>query len=243
MSQPTFAAVNSGPVASEVILSEIFYHAEERPTFRAGFGPGQRLAFETVSGIWTLEEGRYHVVPEGGDTVALATGAGPLTSEVRIDVTMRFPSVSANNTNGAVIFDYKGPTDFKFVSVHARNNRIRIGQRDGEDWKFLADYLEPLGIAADTDHRITVSLFGSVASVSFGGKTRLSHNFGEPLAGGRVGLGSRTGEAFFDNFTLERRIDEADFEYVELTNTSDESIDVSGWVLSGGVAASRRPAV
>ena len=237
MSQQTFGAFNSGPAVGPVILSEIQYHAAQPPLHRESFTLPDSLAFETVSGMWMLEEGRYHVVPEGGDTVALATGTGPLTSEVRIDVTMRFPSVSDYNTNGAVIFDYKGPTDFKFVSVHARNNRIRIGQRDGEDWKFLGDYLEPLGIAAETDHRITVNLFGSVASVSFGGKTRLSHNFGEPLAGGRVGLGSRTGEAFFDDFSLERRIDEADFEYVELTNTSGESVDVSGWALSGGVAA------
>jgi hypothetical protein len=150
---------------------------------------------------------------------------------------MRFPEESPYNTNGAVVFDYKSPTDFKFVSVHARNGRMRIGQRDGEDWKFLADYLEPQGIASETDHRITVSLIGSVASVTTGGKTRLTYNFGVPLSGGRVGLGSRAGEASFDDFSLEKRIDEEDFEYVELTNTTEESVDVSGWALAGGIEA------
>jgi hypothetical protein len=232
MLRPTPGAPNAGPVTPEIVLSEIHYQPAIAETRRDDFSQDSSTVLQPVLGDWSIVEGRYQVVPgDEGDTAALLSA--PLTNDYRARVTLEIPAESTALSNGALLFDYHGPNDFKFVSLHAGNGRWRMGRRDDAGWHFLIDLQLP--VRTDTDYALTLEIRGSVAILRFGHEQRIRFDFAEPLGDGQFGLGSKGGQARFDNLEIEMLGDAGRFEFVEVTNTADRTMELSGWTLSGGI--------
>jgi len=234
---PTFGAANLGVKVGAVLISEVHYNA---PRFARSFDFQDAAAdpLNRVLGNSRIVDGRYQVMPasEGnGDTVSLFP-AGVPTGEIKITATLRVPSVSDFNKNGVFIFDYHGPTDFKFASFQFGRSRVRIGQRDATGWNFLADEASSSPLVKDTDLDVTVEIRGPVVEVLLGGVVQVRHRFeGLDIFSGDIGLGSKNGQADFDDVVVASLRDQREFEFVELTNPSALPVDIGGWRLGGAV--------
>jgi len=234
MTEQTFGATNSGPVVGDVLVSEVHYHPAAPPDVVERFDDATTGGLTPRQGTWTVDGGRLHVEPDAaGDTVALLAAGAARTGDVRISTTLRIPATSAFNRNGAIVFDYQGPTDFKFASVHPGSGRWRIGQRNADGWNFLAQTRQT--IPSGTDLAVSVELRGSLAVLRMGDSVKVSYDFGAPLTGGLIGLGSKKGEATFDDLRVTILSDPDVFEFVELLNRVDFAVDLAGWQLDGGI--------
>jgi len=228
----TFGRANAPPLPSQVLLTEIHY----RPVGKIehDFDRGTAEGLTPRSGIWQVVDGRYQVTPDAaGDTVSTIDLLGPTTSSMTVSTTVRISSDTTFNKNAALIFDYRNPTDFKFASVHAGSGRWRIGRRDANGWNFLATAKKP--VALDRDVPFTVAIDGSVVTVRSGASIMVRYDFEEPLSGGMLGVGSKNGQAMFDDITVWPDPDPDALEFVELFNPSGQPIDLNGWRLTGGI--------
>ncbi|MFV2070291.1 MAG: lamin tail domain-containing protein, partial [Pirellulales bacterium] len=154
------------------------------------------------------------------------------TRNVLISATLQLPTESTFNRNGAILFDYRNPNDFKFASVHG-GGRWRIGERTADGWDFLAQGERKL--SAETDLFVSVEIRGSMVVLRSGTSVMASYDFGEPFVGGQIGLGSKNGEALFDDVVVDPLTSSEEFEFVELFNTSGSIVDLSGWQLDSGI--------
>ena len=119
MTEPTLGAANSAPVGGPVIVSEVHYHPTELPGYRQDFSTGTAAGIVPQTGTWSVDAGRYHVLadPDKTDAVALIAALDRRAKNVTISATVRLPSESTVNKNAVLIFDYRGPTDFKFAGA------------------------------------------------------------------------------------------------------------------------------
>ena len=122
-----------------------------------------------------------------------------LTSTFRVD------SASAS---GGFVFDYYGPTDFKYVTISAATRQITLGHRTASGWTtdatFTLNSLQP-----GVDYQLAMTLRGTTVNVTLGGTTVLSHAFNSLLTDGEFGLFARTGTSSFDMLAV--RSDDPDF--------------------------------
>ncbi|MFV2067362.1 MAG: CotH kinase family protein, partial [Pirellulales bacterium] len=229
MTRQTFGSANSGPAVGSLVISEVHYQpVRYGETFEAGTADG----FTSVLGQWAVAGGRYEVVPVGNaDTIATFAAFDTPPDEIRVATTVNFPATSSFNRNAAVIFDYRGETDFKFASVHS-NGRVRIGQRDENGWDVLNEF--KWVVPEEVDIKIAVEITGSVVRLLASGHEKVRWDFGDAMGDGRVGLGSKNGEARFDDVVVEP-LDAEQFEFLELFNTTSSPVDLAGWQVSGPV--------
>ncbi|MFV2068968.1 MAG: lamin tail domain-containing protein, partial [Pirellulales bacterium] len=233
MAEQTFGQENTGPVLGDVVLSEVDYHPADVAAVSEDFDQGSADRFTPVQGAWTVVDGRYQVVPgTEGDTISIMETETANTRNVLISTTLQLPAESTFNRNGAILFDYRNPTDFKFASVHG-GGKWRIGQRTAGGWDFLAQGERKL--SAETDLFVSVEIRGSMVVLRSETSVVVSYDFGEPLGGGQIGLGSKNGEALFDDVVVDPLTRNEDFEFVELFNTSGSIVDLSGWQLDSGI--------
>jgi len=233
MASPSFGAANTGPLASDVIVSEVHYNPALRGNYTNDF-EANASGLVRVAGDWTLADGRFHAVPGAdNDALTIISDLGPLSRNVSISATIKIPVETDVNRNGLVIFDYQSPTDFKFASIHTSSGKWRIGNHDADGWHFLAQLAER--IAFNLDHELRVELRGSVATVFGNNAEKVSFDFGESLSDGAIGLGTKHGEASFGSLQVTSIVDAKQYDFVELFNRSDHAVDLSGWQLAGGI--------
>ncbi|MFV2070250.1 MAG: lamin tail domain-containing protein, partial [Pirellulales bacterium] len=230
----SLGAVNRRPVAGDVVLSEVHYRPQPFTGFRHDFAEGTDEGFTPRLGDWSVDEGRYLVTPgPEGDTASLVASLPTQPRQTTLAATVVVPEESSFNRNAALLFDYQGPNDFKFASLHASSGKLRIGMRDETGWHFLAEVKSRT--PANTDLRFAVRIRGSVATLLLQDVTWLQYDFGDRLSDGAVGLGSKGGEARFDDVELSWDESSDTFEFVELSNTTSAAIDVTDWRLVGDI--------
>ncbi len=240
MRTATLGAENSGPATGDVVVSEILDRVPALETFEHSFDNGSTAGFTPRLGTWSVkEDGRYTVIPgPEGDTVSLLTGGlDPQPRNVRFATSLRIEWLTEFSRNGAIIFDYRGAEDFKFASVHVVAGKWRVGQRTPEGWQFLAELAEPITPLLIRDGQLAVALEirGTTASLLHKGAVKVSHDFGESLGGGALGLGSKNGQALFDDVVVESLMESDDFRFIELINTTQADQQLDGWQLAGSV--------
>ena len=103
--------------------------------------------------------------------------------------------------NAVVVFDYRGPTDFKFAGGFFGANQWRIGHFDGTNW--VTDDSFGVSIAVGIDYDMELQVDGTTATLSVGGVQKAVANFGVPLNTGEIGLGSHNAVAVFDEFAVQ----------------------------------------
>ncbi len=241
MREPTLGTPNAGPRMGPVILSELHYHPGDLPDTVLQFSDGESPALDPEAGNWMVSEGKYSLVPSAetnGDSLAVLRGVQPLTDRFSLSVDIELPEdVPGFSRNAAVVFDYQDPANFKFASVHLNANKWRIGLHDDTGWHFIDDIIQfpPLSLH-EQPFEVRLEVDGTFARLRADGTAKVSYDFGTPLNKGLVGVGSKNGRAVFDNFKLQR-FNADSFEFVELVNTSQATVDLGGWEISGDVLA------
>ncbi|MAE65808.1 MAG: hypothetical protein CMJ18_16180, partial [Phycisphaeraceae bacterium] len=163
------------------------------------FADGQADFLTPVSGAWSIDGAtRYVSTPAvGEDGVSVLTLSEALPATFAIDTLMHGLDGGAGySKNAAVIFDYQGPTDFKFAGGFFGAGQWQIGHHDGTSWVVDASFAEPLQLRQDYLAQLVIR--DGAAALTVDGVLKVSHDFGAPLSDGRVGLGTRSAVAGFN---------------------------------------------
>ena len=122
------------------------------------------------------------------------------------------------NANAFLIFDYFGPTDFKFAGLDQSTNKVVLGHRTATEWVY--DIQANMLIKAGRYYEVLVVVNGLVVTVLVDGVARASYTYaprevdGEwyGLEMGLVGVGSNNSRGSFDNFSVAVLPPQATFE-------------------------------
>ena len=167
------------------------------------FEDGVADAFDPVSGTWQVTPaGRYAVtVGVGLDGVSTVDLSEPLPLRYAVEATVvGLDAGSDSFSNAVVIFDYRGPDDYKFAGAFFGANKWRIGHVDASGMHtdiLIADNLE-LG----TEYAIQVVARGSKATLLQDGAIKTQFDFGEPINNGVPGVGVFNAWAEFDEVAI-----------------------------------------
>jgi Ca2+-binding RTX toxin-like protein len=150
-----------------------------------------------VAGDWNVVGGRLDGTPGAGDSFAMRLSdlTVPPASLIVLET-----SFDASNAGG-VVFDVYGPDQFKFVTFHPSTHELIIGHLSPRrGW--VEDAITTLKGNTSGDHRLTVSLKGSTASVEVDGQSQLGYVFNAVTVDGKFGVISVGDTTSFDTFTL-----------------------------------------
>lgn len=162
--------------------------------------------FVPRSGLWQAVQppGTYRgSAVDGGDAITVFEGTAPLAADFDYVATITTRDGGIGSwTNGLLIFDWHGPRDFKYAGGFFGADVWRIGRFDGTDW--LVDATAGQALDVGVAHHVTLVVRGEVATLRVDGIDTVSHDFGDPLNDGRVGLATRRAVTDFDDLQLER---------------------------------------
>ena len=166
------------------------------------FDDGAADFFDVNSGAWTVINDRYRVVPSlGNDAITTIRVADALPTDLDVQATIHGESVSGYYHNALVVFDHQNATDFKFAGAYVGGNRWVIGRRTASGWIVDAEISETINTATDYDVQLVIS--GTDLQLLVGGAMKVSHNFGDLLTDGAVGLATQNAVAQFDNVVVQ----------------------------------------
>ncbi len=164
-----------------------------------------------VGGGSTAGAATTDVASAGG--VCILEPSGPLPASFRIAASVQSPAdrdckdadheKADHGHNAYIVFDYRGPDDFKFAGADMGAGFWSIGRFDGE-WRHEARVEE--GLSPDTIYKTRLTIDGDTASLWVGEPgnmvKKVAHDFGKPLTGGDLGLAAHKAVAKFDNITV-----------------------------------------
>jgi hypothetical protein len=169
--------------------------------------------------------GRFEVAPTalGGDAASVFHVGDYLPSYFEMKATINADKDKAGyESNAFLIFDYQGPTDFKFAGVNPKIDKLQIGHRTEEGW--IVDVQSNMRLRANTDYRLLLALNGTTATLVVDGKKTLSHafaarrdddGFSYGLNAGMIGLGAENSVARIDDVVVQILKPETTFEHVD----------------------------
>ncbi len=170
--------------------------------FGQDFEEGAAQGFDPRAGTWEVTGGRYRVTPDAdNDTVSLINAVDQLPESIQISVVAATPEETPHKNNAAIIFDYKGPEDFKFASVHVTQQALRIGARDASGWDTIAQRTLP-DLTAGDEVLISIEIVGTLVSARVGDLATIVNFRNDPLNDGQLALGTKGGETFFDELAV-----------------------------------------
>ncbi|MGU3646985.1 hypothetical protein ACLBXX_18660 [Microbacterium sp. C23T] len=214
----------------------------------ADFNDGTLQGFLTDSGTFTITQGVLTVTAASsqGDAVAVwySDAYQTVYYEVSARISMDKPT-GGWKANAYIIFDYFGPTDFKFAGIDQSTNKMVIGERTATGWWVRAQGSVPGGVKANTFYNLNVVINGLVVTVTADGKNAFSYTFAPRMIGGQqvalnrglTGFGSNQAKGLFDNISLtvispEITIDRT--EYFEGGGPSATQAVTGTWATAGG---------
>ena len=129
----------------------------------------------------------------------------------------------AAKSNTFLIFDYQGPTDFKFAGVNVSNDKLEMGYRDATGWHVVEQVNSQL--KPDTDYDLLLALNGTVATLVVNNQDVFTHVFAPRvdldgfmygLNAGMVGIGATNSKARIDNVKVQVRLKEGEKERIQI---------------------------
>jgi hypothetical protein len=178
----------------------------------ADFNGGPDGAFHSDSGVWNVNGGRLEVAPEalGGDAVSVFYIDDYLPQYFEIKATINGGKpIQGFKSNAFIIFDYYGPTDFKYAGINISNDKLEMGYRDETGWHELEQ--TPSRLKPDRDYEVLLALNGTVATLVVNGKDVFTHVYAPRiidgyqynLNAGLVGIGANNSKARIDNVAVQ----------------------------------------
>jgi hypothetical protein len=161
------------------------------------------------SGTWEVTDGRYHATP-GSDAISTLLGDQPLPENLELTVTFNADDVSSQYlSNAFVIFDYHGPTDFKFAGAYVGANQWIMGHRSASGW--ITDARLDASIEALTDHDLRVTIINdSLVTLYADGGPQLTRSYSSSVTDGQLGLGTRDAISRFDDLSVRSLLSDTD---------------------------------
>jgi hypothetical protein len=185
-----------------------------RDTLRGSdFNDGTMQGFATDSGTFAITQGVLQVTAasSNGDSVAVwySDAYKTVYYELAAKIAMDKPT-GGWKANSYIVFDYFGPTDFKFAGIDQSTNKMVIGIRDASGWRVLAQGVVNGGVKAGTWYDLNVVVNGLVVTVTANGGNAFSYTFSPRVIGGDqvalnrglVGFGSQQAKGWIDNIAL-----------------------------------------
>ena len=166
------------------------------------FSDGEADFFSPQLGTWHINEwNRYRgEAAAGGDAISLLQTAATLPANYQFDAVMRSKNSGAKQ-NMYMVFDYQGPTDFKYAGAAVGSGKWKIGHCDGSGWPVDATFSET--ITSNVDYNASLQIEGATATLLIGGVEKVSFDFGASLNSGQAGFGVRDGHAIFDDLAAD----------------------------------------
>jgi hypothetical protein len=149
--------------------------------------------FGPESGSWQLQGGRYEGTSAASEAIALASldfGAAYL---------VELEAVLNTGTSAGLVFDYYGPSQYKFVTLSPGTDEVIVGHRTTNS--FVADQVLAYALAGG-DHELGISLSGTTVSVVVDGEAVGGYAFNGLVSDGEVGLVARDGLSSFDDLVV-----------------------------------------
>ena len=192
---------NNSRAGVDNILAQIVPTAPLVTKTDAFSAPTSTLFGGAVSGgTFGIASGRYNATPtpitEAAVSLASLSGVTRVTANSVLDLSARLKT----NTRAGFVFDYYGPTDYKWVAIDIQAQKVMIGHRTGNNWVIDASVSKTL--YATTDYTLAVSLRGPYASVSLNGAAAVRFVFNAITIDGRFGVFTKGGTASFDTVTI-----------------------------------------
>ena len=223
MTAVTLAALNSGPRFGPVVISEIQYYPG---IFHENFlAPGGADRFTEAIGSWAVVDGRFGAVPAEGEQAVATIDLG---QALWADYVLEADAIAAAATGGydanaVLVFDYHSATDFKFAGAFVGGGQWRIGHSTAAGW--IVDASVDATILADGSYELKLTVEGSAATLTVDGVEKVSHDFGEPLSDGLLGIGMNNSVASFGTVAVEP-VGQSDLEFIELYNPTGDAVDL-----------------
>ncbi len=147
----------------------------------ADFGDGQLNAFAVDSGAWAVTQGTLSVEAAslGQDAAAVWYHDEylPVYYEMVGRVYIEKPT-GGWKANANVIFDYFGPTDFKFAGLDQSINKLVMGYRDATGWHVVAQSPVLGSVSHSKWYDMVVAVNGSTVTVLVNGTSYFTYTFG-----------------------------------------------------------------
>jgi hypothetical protein len=188
-------------ITVQVLPPEITFKGTEAfPDTHTGIG------FDPTSGEWNVSGGRYDGASVRGESAISLVNLG-LVNGLEVASILQLNTTLNTDGAGGVVFDYYGPTNFKFAAISVESSQIIIGHHtDKRGWSY--DTMVEMDIEAGKDCDMAVSLKGTTVSVSV--KTAGSPNwqvivgyvFNAVVVDGEFGLLTKDGNSSFDEVTV-----------------------------------------
>jgi len=220
-----------------------------RDTLRsANFNTGTSEAFAADSGSWSLQQGRLEVAPEtlGADAVSVFHVDAYLPGYFELQATINAGKPTAGfKSNAFLIFDYQGPTDFKYAGVNISNDKLEIGYRDASGWHEVVQ--NNARLKPDQDYNVLLSVNGVTATLVVNNRDVLSYAFAPRtdadgftygLNAGMVGIGTYNSKGRIDNVKVQVLPPEITFEGTEDFSSANPELlggdRLGTWLVDGG---------
>src|SRR5262249_15018379 len=102
--------------------------------------PAQPDYFQRQTGTWTPYQGGYYAAAAArdADAISVLQRAEPLPAEFVVELTAQATLQPGFHSNAFVIFDYRGPSDFKYAGFRVLAKQWAIGQRLPSGWNDCA---------------------------------------------------------------------------------------------------------
>ncbi len=167
----------------------------------------------------------------------------PVYYEVSASVYMDKPTAGWK-ANAYVIFDYFGPTDFKFAGLDQSTNKIVMGRRTAAGWVVDVQGTVSGGVKFTTWYSMLVAVNGTTVTVLLNNKTAFTHTFAARvldgvavgLNKGFVGVGSDNARGRYDNVAVQVLPPTVSLDVTETFTSGDGVFDpaTGTWSISGG---------
>ncbi len=179
----------------------------------ADFNDGTLQTFAVDSGVWAvsggamLGRGRLDVGQDAAAVLYLDEYL-PVYYEISAKIQVAKPTAGWK-ANAYVIFDYFGPTDFKFAGIDDATNKLVIGHRDAAGW--IVDTVD--AAAGQARHLVRPADrgqrhgrhgdHGQQGSLTYTFPPRMIDGVPYGLNKGLVGFGSDNSRGVFDNVAVQ----------------------------------------
>ncbi|UCG34432.1 MAG: VCBS repeat-containing protein [Phycisphaerales bacterium] len=153
-----------------------------------------------------LGHGAYEVDGAAGNTgqgVAVLDLPGALPDPVEIAAHASSPRRTDLQSNAYIVFDYRGPADYKVAGADMSAGKWIIGHYDGA---WTVDAFTEEGMVPGRKYSLLLRCAGSKATLfqleAGEQKQKVTHEFDRPLAGGAIGLAACQAVARFDDIDI-----------------------------------------
>jgi RTX calcium-binding nonapeptide repeat (4 copies) len=180
----------------------------------ASYAPNTITGMFADSGSWSVVNSAYQnsTTKVSGDNISLFDLDTWLPANFyEVQSIMKVQS-GGTQQNGFIIFDYQGPTNFKYAGIDIKNNQLKIGQRSDTGWNDLA--ILPAGkptLGLNSQNTLLLTVNGTTATLSVASSNaqntnvlKVSYTFNAPLNTGMLGVGTNNSIAAYTSYTVQR---------------------------------------